>query len=158
MARSVYISGVAGPAPLRPGVGPLMSAKVKPPTDSELRAVLGSADVWWSGIVRVVEDAASPLDAEWKPSKTEFGRICLLQHKKRTLLYLTPEKGKVRVAIVLGERAYGLALASSLPAAIKKMFSEARPYAEGRGIRFAVSSSSDVSTVKKLVGIKTTPK
>jgi hypothetical protein len=135
-----------------------MSAKVKPPTDSELRAVLGSADVWWFGIVRVVEDAASPLDAEWKPSKTEFGRICLLQHKKRTLLYLTPEKGKVRVAIVLGERAYGLALASSLPAAIKKMFSEARPYAEGRGIRFAVSSSSDVSTVKKLVGIKTTPK
>ena len=139
-------------------VGPLMSAKVKPPTDAELRAALGPADVLWSGIVHVVEEAASPLVTEWKPSKTEFGRMCLLQHKKRTLLYLTPEKETVRVAIVLGERAYGLAMASSLPAAIKKMFSEARPYAEGRGIRFAVSSSSDVSTVKKLVGIKTTPK
>jgi Protein of unknown function (DUF3788) len=135
-----------------------MSTKVKPPTDAELRAALGSADVLWSGIVNAVEDLASPLDTEWKPSKTEFGRMCLLQHKKRTLLYLTPEKERIRVAIVLGERAYGLAMASSLPAAITKMFSEAKPYAEGRGIRFSVSSLSDVSTIKKLAEIKTTPK
>ena len=135
-----------------------LKPKVKPPTDSELKAVLGSAGVLWSDILQAVEDAISPLDMEWKPSKTEFGRMCLLQHKKRTLLYLTPEKEKVRIAIVLGERAYGLAMASSLPAAIKKMFSEAKPYAEGRGIRFSVSSLSDISTIKKLVEIKTTPK
>jgi hypothetical protein len=135
-----------------------MSTKVESPTGAELKAALGSADALWSGIVHVVEDAVSPLDTEWKPSKAEFGRICLLQHKKRTLLYLTPEKERIRVAIVLGERAYGLALASSLPAAIKKMFSEARPYAEGRGIRFSVSSPSEISTIKKLVEIKTTPK
>jgi hypothetical protein len=135
-----------------------MPTKVKPPTDSELKAALGFAEALWFGIIRVVEDVASPLDAEWKPSKAEFGRICLLQHKKRTLLYLTPEKEKVTVAIVLGERAYGLAMASSLPAAIKTMFSEARPYAEGRGIRFAVSSTSEISTIKKLVEIKITSK
>jgi Protein of unknown function (DUF3788) len=135
-----------------------MSTKVKSPTDAELKEALGSADALWSDIVHVVEDAVSPLDTEWKPSKTEFGRMCLLKHKKRTLLYLTPEKGKVRVAIVLGERAYGLAMASSLPAAIKRMFSDAKPYAEGRGIRFAVSSPSDISTIRKLVKIKTAPK
>ena len=135
-----------------------MSTKVKSPTNAELKAVLGSADALWSGIIRVVEDTVSPLNTEWKPAKTEFGRMCLLQHKKRTLLYLTPEKEKVRVAIILGERAYGLAMASSLPAAIKKMFSEARPYAEGRGIRFSVSSPSDISTIKTLVELKTTPK
>jgi hypothetical protein len=135
-----------------------MPTAAKPPTDAELKATLGSADVLWSGVVHAVEDAVSPLDTEWKPSKAEFGRICLLQHKKRTLLYLTPGKEKITVAIVLGERAYGLAMASSLPAAIKKMFSEARPYAEGRGIRFSVSSSSDISTIKKLVEIKITPK
>jgi phosphoenolpyruvate synthase/pyruvate phosphate dikinase len=135
-----------------------LELKVKPPTDSELKAVLGSAGVLWSDILHAVEDAISPLDIEWKPSKTEFGRICLLQHKNRTLLYLTPEKEKVRIAIVLGERACGLAMVSSLSAAIKKLFSEAKPYAEGRGIRFSVSSLSDISTIKKLVEIKTTPK
>ena len=135
-----------------------MPTKVKFPSDSELKAVLGSADSLWSAIVRAVEEVISPLDTEWKPSKAEFGRICLLQHKKRTLLYLTPEKEKVTVAIVLGERAYGVAMASLLPAGIKTMLSEARPYAEGRGIRFAVSSASGISTIKKLVEIKITPK
>jgi hypothetical protein len=127
---------------------------VKRPTDAELRAVLGSANVLWLGILRAVEDAVSSLDTNWMPSKAEFGRICLLQHKKRTLFYLTPDKEKITIAIVLGERAYGLAMASSLPAVIKKMFSEARPYAEGRGIRFSVSSPSEISTIKKLVEIK----
>jgi hypothetical protein len=106
----------------------------------------------------MVKDMLSSLDIKWRPSKTEFGRTCLLQQKKRTLLYLTPHKEEITVAIVLGERAYGLALASSLPGAIKAMFSEARPYAEGRGIRFPVSSSSDIPTIKKLVEIKITPK
>jgi hypothetical protein len=129
-------------------------AKTKSPTETELKAVLGSAAALWSDIIRAVEAVASPLDLEWKSSKSEFGRICLLQHKKRTLLYLTPEKEKVRIAIVLGERAYGLALASSLPAAIKKMFSEAKPYAEGRGIRFVANSTEEIPTIKKLVEIK----
>jgi len=135
-----------------------MSARANPPTELELKAVLGPAEVLWSAIIRAVEDMFVPLDMQWKPSKAGFGRICLLQHKKRTLLYLTPDKEKVWMAIILGERAYNLAMASSLPAAIKKMFSEARPYAEGRGIRFPASSLSDVSTIKKLLEIKTAPK
>ena len=130
----------------------------KVPTDAELKAVLGKAGAVWSAIVRAVEEKFVPLDKEWKPSKAAFGRICLLQHKKRTLLYLTPEKGQIFVAIILGERAFELAMAASLPAAIKKMFSEAKPYAEGRGIRFPVDSMSDVPVVAKLIEIKTTPK
>ena len=130
----------------------------KAPTDAELKAVLGRAGAVWSVIVRAVEEKFVPLDKVWKPAKLAFGRLCLLQHKKRTLLYLIADKGRFLVAIVLGERAYGLAMESSLPVSIKKMFSEAKPYAEGRGIRFAVDSMSDVAMVAKLVEIKTTPK
>lgn len=134
------------------------SAQAKPPADTELQAVLGKAGAVWSGIIRAIEEKFAPLDKLWKASKLGFGRICLLQHKKRTLLYLTPDKGQVLVAIVLGERAFQLAMAASLPAAIKKMFSDAKPYAEGRGIRFPVTSLSDVPMIAKLVEIKTTPK
>jgi hypothetical protein len=84
--------------------------------------------------------------------------MCLLRHKKRTLLYLTPDKGQVLVAVVLGERAFELAMSASLPAAIKKMLAEAKPYAEGRGIRFPVDSVRGVPVVAKLVEIKTAPK
>jgi hypothetical protein len=135
-----------------------MPPKVKPPTPSELKAALGSASALWTDIVQIATTVAVPLTTEWKPSKTAFGRICLLQHNKRTLLYLTPGNETVTVAIVLGERAYRLAMASSLPAAIKKLFAEARPYAEGRGIRFSVTSPRDVATIKTLLAIKTAPK
>lgn len=132
-----------------------MPTRVKRPTVAELRATLGSADALWSGIVRAVQETASTLTVEWKPSKGAFGRMCLLQHKQRTLLYLTPDKEKITVAIVLGERACGRAMASSLPAPVKKMLSEAKRYAEGRGIRLSVSSPKDISTIKELVKIKT---
>ena len=133
-------------------------AKAKAPTDAELKAVLGKAGAAWSATVHALEDKFVPLDQAWKPSKLAFGRVCLLQHKKKTLLYLTPDKGQFLVAIVLGERAFAMAMASSLPAAIKKMFSEARHYAEGTGIRFPVASMSDVPVIAKLVEIKTAPK
>jgi hypothetical protein len=58
-----------------------MSKKVTSPTEAELNAVLGSAGVLWSGIVQAIEERFAPLDRQWKPSKSAFGRVCLLQHK-----------------------------------------------------------------------------
>jgi Protein of unknown function (DUF3788) len=135
-----------------------MPTVIKSPSVAELAAMLGSAEGVWTGIVDAIKAQFASLDLQWKPSKSDFGRICLVQHKKRTLVYLTPEKEAVLVAIVLGERAYGLAMASSIPAKIKTLFSEARPYAEGRGIRFLVKSTRDIPVVAKLVEIKVTPK
>jgi len=71
---------------------------------------------------------------------------------------MIPDRAKVWIAIVLGERAYGLAMASSLPASLKKMFAEAKPYVEGRGIRFSTNSLDDIPTVVQLLELKTAPK
>jgi hypothetical protein len=49
-------------------------------------------------------------------------------------------------------------MASALPASVKKMLSEARGYAEGRGIRLSVSSPGDIPTIRELVKIEATPK
>jgi hypothetical protein len=136
-----------------------MPTKIKTPTEAELEAVLGPAFPVWTGLIGVLQERFAPLASTWKPSKSEFGRMCLVQQKKRTLLYMTPDDGQVWVAIVLGERAYDLAMASrSIPAKIKKLFSEAKPYAEGRGIRFPVSALREIPFVEALVEIKLTPK
>jgi Protein of unknown function (DUF3788) len=135
-----------------------MGNKFKPPTDAELEVALGAARVIWTGLIQAVGEEFAPLDMLWKPCKTGIGRVCLLQHKKRTLVYLTPDKERVWIAIVLGERAYSLAMASPIPATIKKLFSEARPYAEGRGIRFPLNSARDIPVIAELITIKMTPK
>jgi hypothetical protein len=135
-----------------------MPATAKAPSGKDLAATLGQAEVVWHGIVDAIEDRFSPLEFQWRPSHSDFGRICLLQHKKRTLVYLTPQKQEITVAVILGERAYDIAMASTIPEPIKKMFRDARPYAEGRGIRFPARSMRDIALVAQLVEIKTRPK
>ncbi|HUO98781.1 MAG TPA: DUF3788 family protein [Rhizomicrobium sp.] len=132
--------------------------RAKAPSAAELRAALGESSGIWTAIVEAVAKGFSPLDQEWRPSKLEFGRMCLLRHKERTLLYLIPMAGQMLAGVVLGQRAYDLAMESDLPAAIKKMLSDAKPYAEGRGIRFTVKSAKDVANVVLLVKLKTIPK
>jgi hypothetical protein len=131
-----------------------MTTSIELPTEAELRSVLGSAFKTWTEILSRAEATCSPIAMTWKPSKSSFGRMCLLQHKKRTLLYLTPDKHQVWVAIVLGERALQLAMAGGLPDSIKQFFHEAKSYAEGRGIRFTVSALDDIPTVVRLLEAK----
>ncbi len=73
-------------------------------------------------------------------------------------LILIPRKGDFEVSVVLGERAVALALAGDLPADTKRQLSEARQYAEGRGIRFPVTKTADVATARRLVAFKVAPK
>jgi hypothetical protein len=133
-----------------------MPEMVDPPSEAELAAALGSALPLWKATVHMVEESCSPLNQAWKPSKAAFGKICLLQFKKRTLLYLTPDQDGVLIAIVLGERAYQLAMTSTLPEVIKNLLLAAKPYAEGRGIRFPIRLAKELPTVARLLEIKTT--
>jgi hypothetical protein len=132
-----------------------MTTSIETPTEAELKSVLGSAFKTWTEILGRAGAACSPIATTWKPSKSPFGRMCLLQHKKRTLLYLTPDKSQIWVAIVLGERALQLAMAAGLPDSIKRLFEEAKPYAEGRGIRFSVDGLEEIPIVVKLLEAKT---
>jgi hypothetical protein len=124
------------------------------PTEADLAATLGGASESMSAIRGAMAAAHAPLAVVWKPSKSEFGRFCRLRRKDRTLVYLTPEKGRILAAVVLGEKALAAALASDVPKAIKTSIAEARPYADGRGIRLPASTQRDVQVVADLVALK----
>jgi hypothetical protein len=131
---------------------------VKPPGDKEVASELGAAQETWDKIITNLTPFYGKIDVEWKASKTSFGWTCLLKHKKRTLVYLTPEKEQIQVGIVLGDRAVALALASRLPRKIKTLITKAPKYGEGTGIRLRVKSGAEVPAVIDLVVMKTTPK
>ncbi|MFT3782728.1 MAG: DUF3788 family protein [Nibricoccus sp.] len=128
------------------------------PSMEQLHEKLGPVLPVWSYIVSALQNRYAPLETSWKPAKIGLGWLCRLIQKKRTLLYLIPDTNSLLVAVVLGERAAALALESGLPERIKTMIREARPYAEGRGIRFPVTKLSEVDAVLELVRLKTTPK
>jgi hypothetical protein len=124
------------------------------PSRAALDSVLGCAVTVWDALHASIARVYPPVTVEWKASKSDYGRLCVLRRKKRTIVYLTPEAGAVRVAVVLGERAAQRALESTLPEEIRILIRDARPYAEGRGIRFAVSVLGDLPVVMELLEMK----
>ena len=75
-------------------------------------------------------------------------------HRKRRIVYMTPQKEQFTVGLVLGDRAVAAANESSLPAAILEEINSARKYAEGRGVRIEVTSDEDLRAIKLLADIK----
>jgi Protein of unknown function (DUF3788) len=131
--------------------------KHKAPSHELVAKTLGATRDLWDALLDALRAKYGGLTSEWKTSKSDFGWMCVLKHKKRTVVYLTPEDEAVRVAIVLGERAARQALASELPDGIKSLITEARPYAEGRGIRFPIRSVAELPIVMDLIAMKMAP-
>jgi hypothetical protein len=70
------------------------------------------------------------------------------------IVYLLPRAGFFKTALVFGQKATDAVLASKADPSIKKMLSEAKVYAEGRGIRLEVKDKSLLEDIKNLITIK----
>jgi hypothetical protein len=124
------------------------------PAAGELRAALGSTQPLWEGLLAHLEAAFPPVTREWQRSGKTGGWYLRLRRKDRTLLYLLLRDGYFLTAFVLGEKATAAVRASGLPAAVITALNEARPYAEGRGIRLETRTAADLATMKALAAIK----
>ena len=129
----------------------------KTPSSAELEAELGPAAPVWAAIVAAAQ-AVVPCELEWRPAKTlAFGRYGVLRRKDRTLLYLLPQPGALEVRVMLGERAFGLAMDAKLPARIKKLARDAKVYPEGHYIPI-IAGSADIPGIITLLECKLAPK
>lgn len=126
----------------------------KAPTPAELNAELGAAAPVWDGVLAAVQSLV-PCVLEWRPAKAvAFGSYGVLRQKDRNLIYLLPRPGAVEVRVMLGDRAFALAMAAKLPVRIKKLMAEAKVYPEGHYIPFAPAALEDVSGIVTLLECK----
>lgn len=129
--------------------------KSLPPDECRLRAALGASAAAWDKLQLQVQ-AGGPLELEWAFPGPSFGWSLRLRRSKRILLYLTPQRDFFHVGIVLGERAAAAALAdASLPAEVRQALGEARPYAEGRGLRLPCRTENELAPLLRLLEHKT---
>ncbi|HEY1497846.1 MAG TPA: DUF3788 domain-containing protein [Candidatus Solibacter sp.] len=124
--------------------------RTKAPTDEELSAELGDARALWD---QLLKDLALPVQ-EWHSYSAKAGWSLRLKAGKRTIVYVTPCRGAIRVSFALGEKAMKSARESKLPASAIKILDEAPRYAEGAGVRLDVTTKRDLATVKKLAAAK----
>jgi hypothetical protein len=124
----------------------------KQPTEKQIAAQLGDAYAIWSEFISFLQTEFAPVTFEWKANKDSWS--CRPMQKSRRICYLTPDDGKFIAAFVVGEKALAAVYESKLPQSIKTEFEQAKPYAEGRGIRITINKPSQLAHLKTLAQIK----
>jgi hypothetical protein len=132
----------------------VMDDKSKKPEDEALAQVLGKSVGLWQAIHADLAASYPAVENEWQFTSPKYGWILRARHKRRTILYMIPAEGSFTVSFCLGGKAVAAAEQSTLPAEILEEIRNARPYAEGRGVRVEVKRRVDVESVRKLVEIK----
>lgn len=123
------------------------------PTPMEVASALGRKAGLWREIVQLCAQQGVA-ETEWKSVSPKYGWSLRLQQRKRTIVYLSPCDGCIRVAFVLGNQAVEAARSSDLVPEMLALIDRAPRYAEGTGLVFFVKRKSDLVAVKTLVSIK----
>jgi len=128
--------------------------KRHPPTDADLRSVLGPAYDAWTRLIELVSSRVPPIEEVWGFTSPATGWGLRLRRKDRIVLYMTPHEGRFLVSFALGEKAVAAARSEKLPARILGAIDSAPRYAEGRGVRIEVKTAREVPSLAALAKIK----
>ncbi len=126
------------------------------PDNPELRIAIGSLYDTWMEIRDFAFESYTAATEEWNFPGAKYGWSFRIKDKKRAIVYLLPRDKYFLVALVFGEKATKMALASDIVPEIKKIIESARVYAEGRGFSIEIRDVSAVEDIKKLIKIKLT--
>lgn len=124
------------------------------PSDEDLREALGSSYKLWMDIRDAVYQKYPGGTEEWNFPGKKYGWSFRIKDKKRAIIYFLPRQEMFLVAFVFGNKAYEAILKSEVSEEIKKELTDARVYAEGRGIRIPVPDSSALEDIYNLVDFK----
>ena len=124
------------------------------PGDNELKSTIQETFPYWEEIKEYTLLKYPDAIALWHFSGPKFGWSYRIKDKKRIIVYLLPREGYFKTALVFGQKATELVMASDIEESIKTELGNAKPYAEGRGIRIDIKNNETLKDIKKLIEIK----
>jgi hypothetical protein len=128
--------------------------KSHPPTNADVAAVLDDAGNFWERLRSEISSRYDPVVEDWTFSGKKWGGVLRLNHKKRAVLYMTPQEGKFHVGLALGEKAVEAATGRGLQKPLLEIIDSSPKYAEGRGVRLEVNDEKHVDWSLELAAIK----
>lgn len=123
------------------------------PNQEVVQQVLGNLYEVWLQLETYTLEKSPKSNGVWVYSKS-FGWSYQIKDPKRVVVYLLPRAGYFKVALVFGPKAYETIQQSAIRPDILAELAQARVYAEGRGIRIAVTDKEVIQDLKQLLTIK----
>jgi hypothetical protein len=127
--------------------------KELPPTERQVLSALGPTAPLWESVQAKIAEQVPTVRGSWGFTNKATGWSLRLKLGERVLVHLTPCEGCFLASLGLSEQAVAAARDARLPTSMIATIVAAPTYAEGRGVRFAVRTTSDVASVVKLAVI-----
>jgi len=124
------------------------------PTANDLTRALAGTYGLWKSIEEYVHLKYPDGKDEWNYPGAKYGWSFRIKDKKRAIVYLLPRDGFFQAAFVFGQKATDTIMNSRISELIKAELTNARVYAEGRGIRLEVRDETIINDIKELIDIK----
>lgn len=124
------------------------------PDEVLIREKLNQAYPALQELREVVKSVVGETVEEWKFYGPKNGWILKTFLKKRNLYFIGIYEGFFQITFVFGDRAVSKILESDIRESLKKELSEARKYAEGRGLSITIKDNSYIEDICKLVQFK----
>ena len=129
-------------------------SKENKPTPIDLAAVLGRSYSTWQELEALVKATYPPAITEWNFFSIKYGWNFRIKDKRRAIIYMQPQDKYFIASFVFGQKATDAIMDSGISDSIKNELTNARVYAEGRGIRIEVKNKKIMNDLKELVKIK----
>ena len=128
--------------------------KENKPTSIDLAAVLGRSYNLWQEMEAFVKAVYPAAITEWNFFNIKYGWNFRIKDKRRVIIYMQPQNKYFMASFVFGQKATDAIMKSGVSDPIKLELTNARVYAEGRGIRIAIKNKMIMNDLKELVKIK----
>ena len=108
----------------------------------------------WESIYKLVYHKYPNATEEWNYPGKKYGWSFRIKDKKRAILYFLPRENRFMVAFVFGQKAFDEIMKTDIAESIKTDLSNAKKYAEGRGVSIEITNESQLNDIEKLIDIK----
>ncbi|MEJ2010487.1 MAG: DUF3788 family protein [Acidobacteriota bacterium] len=133
---------------------PILSDKSQFPTDEVVFSHIGKSKALWVSLFQYLAEEHPDFTREWRYYNDGKSWLMKVQHKKKTVFWLSIIKGSFRTTFYLPEKAKKTVEDSTISEELKDQYRTGKSFGKIRGITVVYKSKKDVEFAKELIGIK----
>ena len=133
---------------------PVLNDKSQFPTEKVIYSHIGKSKSLWLSLFQYIADEHPDFTQEWRYYNDGKSWLMKVQHKKKTVFWLSVIKDSFRTTFYIHEKAKKIISDSTISDELKEQYRTGKNYGKIRGITVVHKNTKDVGNAKKLIGIK----
>lgn len=133
---------------------PILSDKSQFPADQVIFSHIGKSKKLWDSLFQYLANEHPDFTREWRYYHDGKSWLMKVQHKKKTVFWLSIIKGSFRTTFYIHEKAKKMIEDSPISPELKDQYRAGKNFGKIRGIRVVYKNKKDVEYAKELIGIK----